>query len=155
MNSSGQSATPVDQMVTSPAFAVSAQGAAKDYMLLQAYAAWELFSGNIPDPQIVPESVSFADTVEVVQVQGFAAADNPVALTSAVGSSGTNYAVTPPPLDIQTIGQAVILSWSNPALSLQSSPTIAGTYTNMPGAASPYTNSIAGPELFFRLQGAQ
>lgn len=155
VSANGQSATPVDQMVTSPAFAVSAQGTANVYVLLQAYAAWDLHGGNIPDYQIVPESVNFADTLGVVQVQGFDATNNPVPLTSAVGSSGTNYAVVPPFLNIQTIGRSVILRWSNSALSLQTAPTIAGTYTNIPGASSPYTNIITGPQQFFRLQGAQ
>jgi len=151
IQANAQSATSVDQMVTTPAFSVGAQGTAKVYVLLQAVAAWELFGQNIPDHQIVPESVNFADTLGVVQVQGFDASNNPVALTSAMGSSGTSYAVTPPSLIIQSSGQAVILSWSTPAFSLQSAPAVTGTYTNVPDATSPYTNTISGPQQFFRL----
>ncbi len=151
INANAQSAMSVDQMVTTPAFTVGAQGTAKVYVLLQAYAAWELFGQNIPDHQIVSESVNFADTLGVVQVQGFDASNNPVGLTSAMGSSGTSYAVTPPSLIIQSSGQAVILSWSTPAFSLQSAPAVTGTYTNVPDATSPYTNTISGPQQFFRL----
>jgi hypothetical protein len=34
---------------------------------------------------------------------------------------------------------------------LQSAPTVTGTYTNVPGATSPYTNAITGSQKFFRL----
>jgi hypothetical protein len=152
ISANAQSATPVDEMVMTPAFAVSAQGTAKVYVLLQAYAAWELFGQTIPDHQVVPESVNFADTLGVVQVQGFDASGQPVALTSAMGSSGTSYAVPAPSLTIQSSGQDVILSWSNPAFSLQTACTVTGTYTNIPGATSPYTNNISGLQQFFRLK---
>lgn len=155
INANSLSGTSVDQMVTTPAFTVSAQGTANVYVLLQAYAEWDLFGNNIPDHQIVPESVNFADTLGVVQVQGLDASNNPVTLTSAVGSSGTSYTVSPPSLILQSSGQAVILSWSNPAFSLQAAPAVTGTYTNVLGATSPYTNSITCPQQFFRLLVSQ
>jgi hypothetical protein len=30
---------------------------------------------------------------------------------------------------------------------------VTGTYTNLPGATSPYTNALSEPEKFFRLIG--
>jgi len=45
----------------------------------------------------------------------------------------------------------VILSWSNAALALQSATNVAGPYTTLIGATSPYTNNIAIPQMFFRL----
>jgi hypothetical protein len=59
--------------------------------------------------------------------------------------------VQPPPLDISRSGGNVILSWTNSAFALQSFPTITGTFTNIVGATSPYTNSIDGPHRYFRL----
>ncbi len=56
-------------------------------------------------------------------------------------------------LNIQTNGHNVVLTWNNPAFSLQSAPNVVGTYTNIPGATSPYTNPISGAQQFFRLQG--
>jgi hypothetical protein len=46
---------------------------------------------------------------------------------------------------------AMVLTWSDPTFSLQASANAAGIYTNVVGAASPYTNNIAGSALFFRL----
>jgi hypothetical protein len=48
---------------------------------------------------------------------------------------------------------AIILHWSNPAFALQAAPQVASTYTNIPGATSPYTNVMSGPQMFFRLVG--
>ena len=48
---------------------------------------------------------------------------------------------------------AMVLTWSDPTFSLQASPNAGGVYTNVVGAASPYTNNIGGSALFFRLIG--
>ena len=47
--------------------------------------------------------------------------------------------------------EAMVLTWSDPTFSLQVSTNAAGIYTNVIGAASPYTNNIAGSSVFFRL----
>jgi hypothetical protein len=146
-----QSSRPIDETVATPAFTVNAQGKATVYVLLQAYGEWDLYEKEIPDHLTVSESVDFFDTLGVMEVQGFNASSQPVALTSVIGSSGTQYTVTPPFLNIQLSGQSVILSWSNSAFSLQSAPAISGVYTNVPNATSPYTNVIAGSQMFFRL----
>jgi uncharacterized repeat protein (TIGR03803 family) len=59
---------------------------------------------------------------------------------------------TPIPLNISFAIGRVILSWSNPTFALQAAPAVTGTYTNIPGATSPYTNIITGLQMFFRLQ---
>jgi len=45
------------------------------------------------------------------------------------------------------------LSWNDPAsvFTLQAGAATTGVFTNVPGAASPYTNDITGTQLFFRL----
>jgi hypothetical protein len=60
--------------------------------------------------------------------------------------------VQPIPLDIQPSGNAMVLSWANATFGLQSAPAITGTFTNVPGATSPYTNPITGLQQFFRLK---
>ena len=54
---------------------------------------------------------------------------------------------------METLGDAVVLSWSDPSFALQAAPSATGTYTNIAGATSPHTNAIAGPQQFFRLMG--
>jgi hypothetical protein len=56
-------------------------------------------------------------------------------------------------LNIQLAGSSVVLSWNDPAsfFSLQSAPDLNSTFTNVPGATSPYTNAITGAEQFFQL----
>jgi hypothetical protein len=58
---------------------------------------------------------------------------------------------TPPTLNIQRLGKKVVLSWTNAAFGLQSAPAITGTFTNVPGAASPFTNTLSGGQRFFRV----
>jgi hypothetical protein len=60
---------------------------------------------------------------------------------------------TGPYLMIQQINDRIVLSWTNSAYQLQSAPDISGIYTNISDATSPYTNSIAGSQRYFRLTG--
>jgi hypothetical protein len=60
---------------------------------------------------------------------------------------------TPIPLNFQQItGNQWVLSWTNAAFNLQSSTNVAGPYSNVDGASSPYTNSLSAPAMFFRLK---
>jgi hypothetical protein len=45
------------------------------------------------------------------------------------------------------------VSWTDPQsfFSLQSSPVADGSYTNVPGATSPYTQPVVGTPAFFKL----
>jgi len=67
-----------------------------------------------------------------------------------------NYFATgrllPMPLSIQLLGNSVVLAWTNTGLTLQSSPAVIGSYTNIPGASSPYTNELTAEPKYFRLQ---
>ena len=63
-----------------------------------------------------------------------------------------NVPALPIPLNIALSGSHVTLSWTNAAFTLQAATNVAGVYTNMPGATSPYTNAITGAQQFFRLQ---
>ena len=57
----------------------------------------------------------------------------------------------PIPMAIQSLGSSVVLSWTNPLFALQAAPAITGSFANIPGATSPYTNPISGMQQFFRL----
>jgi len=74
------------------------------------------------------------------------------------GSSdfGTVFSLSlPPPPQLKIIRSEpnVVLTWpaNNANFTLQSAPALTGTFTNLPGATSPYTNPISGPQQFFRL----
>jgi uncharacterized repeat protein (TIGR03803 family) len=64
---------------------------------------------------------------------------------------GSVYRVIPGRLNIQWLAGKAVLSWTNSAYALQSAPVVTGTYTNIPGATSPYTNSLPAAQQFFRL----
>jgi hypothetical protein len=68
---------------------------------------------------------------------------------------GTSFqdVFTPPPatLSIQRAGANVVLSWSNSLFGLTSRTNLSGADTRIPGATSPYTNPITGPQRYFRL----
>jgi hypothetical protein len=60
--------------------------------------------------------------------------------------------VPPPPhLNFLSQNKQLVLSWTDPTFGLQTAPEVFGTYTNIPGATSPYTNAITGNRQFFRL----
>lgn len=59
--------------------------------------------------------------------------------------------VAPIPLGIQTSGTNVVLTWSDASFHLQSASSVAGTYTTINGATSPFTTNTAASQLFFRL----
>ncbi len=56
-----------------------------------------------------------------------------------------------PTLSISLSGNNVVLSWNNPAYSLQSAPVVTGPYTTVSNATSPYTVPMSGTQEFFRL----
>jgi uncharacterized repeat protein (TIGR03803 family) len=80
------------------------------------------------------------------------------AVNGGTSHAGTVFALnlnssvaTPIPLVIQLAGNAVVLSWANSTFALQSAPVVNGTYTSIPGAATPYTNLISSAQQYFRL----
>jgi len=62
-------------------------------------------------------------------------------------------AISAPQLTVIPSGANIILTWpTNVAgFTLQSTPALTSTFTNIPGATSPYTNAITGAQQFFRL----
>jgi len=73
--------------------------------------------------------------------------------SSATGNVSLVVSVVPIALNIQLAGNYVTLSWNDPAsvFALQAAPAATGVFTNVPGAASPYTNAITGAQQFFQL----
>jgi hypothetical protein len=59
--------------------------------------------------------------------------------------------VPPPRLDFQKLNNELVLSWTNTGFNLQTAPAVTGTFTNLSGATSPYTNVTTGVQQFFRL----
>jgi uncharacterized repeat protein (TIGR03803 family) len=89
---------------------------------------------------------------------GFVLSGNTMYGTTTDGGSGTNgtiFVLTLPgpiPLNIKVTGGKLVLNWTNTAFSLQASATVSGTFSNVTGATSPYTNTTTGSQQFFRLQ---
>lgn len=58
----------------------------------------------------------------------------------------------PPTLQLLRAGTNVVLTWSG-AFTLQTATNLSGSFADVPGAASPYTNAFsADPQRFFRLR---
>jgi hypothetical protein len=53
-------------------------------------------------------------------------------------------------LSIVSSGSKIVITW--PVGTLQAAPAVTGTYTNVIGATSPYTNTVSGTMLFYRAQ---
>lgn len=62
-------------------------------------------------------------------------------------------ASTPSPIGLQITqsGGDVVLTWADAQFQLQAAPTVTGTYTNVPGATSPYPTPVLGDQRYFRL----
>src|ERR1035437_1431181 len=65
--------------------------------------------------------------------------------------TGTNAVPGSIPLGIQRNANNLILRWPDPTFGLQAAQAVRGTYTNVPGATSPYTNALSTSPKFFRL----
>jgi hypothetical protein len=61
-----------------------------------------------------------------------------------------NHFVNSVPLNIARQGAKVVVTW--PMGNLQAAGLVTGTYTNVIGATSPYTNSITGSATYYRLK---
>ena len=61
-----------------------------------------------------------------------------------------NHFLNSTKLSIVKSGGNVVVTW--PVGTLQAAPAVSGTYTNVPGATSPYTNAISGSQKYFRVQ---
>ncbi len=60
-----------------------------------------------------------------------------------------------PPLNVQTAGNNIVVSWAPPSsgtAKLQSAATVNGNYTDVTGATSPYSTPISGAPKYFRTQ---
>jgi hypothetical protein len=77
-------------------------------------------------------------------------------LSGGANNNGTVFALglspAPVPLNLKLAGNAVILSWNAPSLSLYAAPVVTGPFTIISGATSPYTNIISGAQRFFQLK---
>ncbi len=83
-----------------------------------------------------------------IYVTGWSTPTNGYADIATVKYTG----VQPPPMKIQKAGNGTVLSWDNSTFILQAAPSIGGSFTNIPGAITPYTNTPSGPSRFFRLK---
>src|SRR5262249_15980929 len=69
---------------------------------------------------------------------------------SQIALTEIGYAAAPTTISIEKVGNNVILTW--PGGPLQKATNVNGRYDDMPGATSPYTNAISGPQKFFRVR---
>lgn len=85
--------------------------------------------------------------MDLAELLVYDAALSPADKASVTSYLANKYFVIAP--SIAKSGNEVILTW--PMGTLQQAPSVTGTYTNMVGATSPYTNAISGTQGFFRI----
>ncbi len=118
------------------------------------------FSGANPVLYVTSNDASFDDN-RIIRVVDTGASSTGTTLAYA-GVNQTlrgirfgpvqNTVAPRPRLAFRREGDNLILDWSG-AATLQSAPEVTGPYSNVPGGASPYTNSFStADQLFFRLQ---
>ena len=127
-------------------FAISADGTG--YRNLHSFAA-----GNSVGP---PSVANYTNSDGVHPDAKLILSHNTLYGTASGGGisgNGTVFSLSLPSLVIMLAETNAILTWSTdaPGFILQSAPAISGTFTNLPGATSPYTNPITGAQQFFRL----
>ena len=98
--------------------------------------------------------VNYVNLGGVSPIGGVILANNTLyATTYSGGYNGNIFALNLGiPLGLQTSGGKLVLSWTNPAFSLQATPSLTDAFTNIPNATSPYTNIPAAGQQFFRLE---
>ena len=69
---------------------------------------------------------------------------------SQIALTEIGYAPVPTTIAIEKVGNNVILTW--PGGTLQQATSVNGSYDDMSGITSPYTNAITGPQRFFRVR---
>jgi hypothetical protein len=97
--------------------------------------------------QVVPAS----DGVSGGATQLISVSGNAPRLLMAGTTGAYELAFPRPDLRIARSGSTVILSWTNSTYALQACSTTTGTFTNIPSATSPYTNSLLSSRRFYRL----
>jgi hypothetical protein len=105
---------------------------------------------GITDPTPVTNSVAITSYAFRQETgEGVMLVDDLVIATTFSDAAGTAPA---DPLSLQINAQNAVLTWTNAALFLQSATNVAGPYTTLTGATSPFTNDCtAAPARFFRL----
>jgi hypothetical protein len=113
-----------------------------EYCVTLAYSSvgTRFWSHEIRYDVITPSEIA-TDTAGNVFVTGYG-------LSSGVT---IKYAAVPH-LVSQWLNGRLVISWTSPGCTLQSSTDVAGPYIDIPGATSPYTISPTGGQRFFRLK---
>ena len=123
------------------------------------------------DPSGLASGVSYSSGVLSYTFNQYRAAELVVTFTNLAASAGRtlslhtdgnagsqialtriNYALSlnPVTLSLAKVDGSIVLTW--PLGTLQQSGSVSGTYTNMAGATSPYTNMVLQTQSFFRIQ---
>jgi uncharacterized repeat protein (TIGR03803 family) len=71
---------------------------------------------------------------------------------SSLGVGGIFALVLQPTLNLAWNNNHAVLSWNDPSFFLYHAASVAGNFTKIVGATTPYTNPVASSPEFFRLQ---
>jgi hypothetical protein len=109
---------------------------------------------NESSPRVVATNVSgVATQPNAINVYAFAFREGTGGGVMEVDNVmvGKSFADVAPVASVNQFGNNAVVTWANPLWSLLAAPTVTGTYTNIPGATTPFTNILSGSEKYFRL----
>ena len=122
-----------------------------DHVLIENYESWARARWPTNKAGVNGYITEMSDRESELQAED-------VLIHAAVQQTNHIFSVTltspQPVVNIGGVGNQTVLSWANTAYGLQSAPSINGPFITIPGATSPYTNTLPGPMEFFRLIGS-
>ena len=119
----------------------------RKYISLYVYSASDVFGQNVP-------AIAASIAGVMSQYTSTVPATNGYELDILQYSDLVPTTIVPPmPLYIQGTPPKVVVSWWAVApFTLQAAPDVNGTYTNIDGATTPFTNSVDSAAKFYRLK---
>lgn len=71
---------------------------------------------------------------------------------NSLGDGSLFKIILSPSLNLSLAGTNAIVTWDDPSYTLYAALTLTNTFTQIPGATSPYTNALTGSQKYFQLQ---
>lgn len=110
-------------------------------------------SSNSPSISDTTAASSATNLFNITQFELRESGANAGAISVSHLKVGTTFDAVFPSLSIEPSGTDVVVDWSDPTLTIQSTTNLLVPFTDLPGATPPFTNSTIGTNaIFYRFQ---